>query len=87
MYRMSNCLTLQKRYLRWNIKLNERCNQEDHQTTLHLKTESNKKEANLPSICSLKPVLCRLAGDNHSSRSSYRAAASDTGPDSFTNSL
>ncbi|KIK12485.1 hypothetical protein PISMIDRAFT_689434, partial [Pisolithus microcarpus 441] len=30
---------------------------------------------------------CHLAGDDHSSRSSSHAAASDMGPDSFINSL
>ncbi|KAI6026796.1 hypothetical protein PISMIDRAFT_685406, partial [Pisolithus microcarpus 441] len=32
-------------------------------------------------------LLCRLAGDDHNSRYSFHAAASDTGPDSFINSL
>ncbi|KAI5985847.1 hypothetical protein EDD15DRAFT_2200387 [Pisolithus albus] len=70
MYCASNCSTLQKRYHWWNIKPNERCNQEDYQATLYSKTESNKKEASFPNICSFKPVLCRLAGDDHSSRPS-----------------
>ncbi|KIK24350.1 hypothetical protein PISMIDRAFT_412702 [Pisolithus microcarpus 441] len=87
MYRTSNCSTLHRKYLRWSIKTNERCNQGDYQTTDHLKTESNKKGASFPSICPLKPVLCRLEGDGHSCRSSSRAAASGTGPDSSINSL
>ncbi|KAI5992700.1 hypothetical protein EDD15DRAFT_2441616 [Pisolithus albus] len=46
-----------KRYHWWNIKPNERCNQEDHQTTLYLKTESNKKEA---TITVLAPLIMPL---------------------------
>ncbi|KAI5987246.1 hypothetical protein EDD15DRAFT_2199772 [Pisolithus albus] len=46
-----------KRYHWWNIKANERCNQEDHQTTLYLKTESNKKEA---TITVLAPLIMPL---------------------------